>query len=246
MVPDALILFTADVHLGSEDRGLVNRFLRFLESAPGGATVILLGDIFDRWVGPGQENIPPYREVLETVADIRRRGRLVRWLDGNRDFLIGRHLRRTGLADVAAGEALHLKVGGENPVALTALHGDVLFPHDAAYRLWRRISRSRLFQKTSDILPFPVRSRLGRGLRFWSDRKNLRTRSVEFSVSPGRAIPFFRAGADAIVHGHAHREGMTEISTPWGAKRIFSLGAWNETGGSVLRVENGEFHFERF
>jgi UDP-2,3-diacylglucosamine hydrolase len=197
------VAFIGDSHLLAGDE-TVDRFLRFLESAPARfARLVLVGDIFDLWLARPHLHEEHHRRTLAALETTRRAGLAIDYVVGNRDFgvegLPGSPFDR--VATVSLAEA------GEEP-AWIAEHGDLVNEDDRQYRGWRAFARSRPVLGSFLRLP----GGLGVPLSQWLERK-MRTSNLaykrEFPTAHAvrRAEGLFqRTGARFLVLGHFHQE----------------------------------------
>ena len=81
--------FVSDLHLDPATPEIAERFLRFLEGpVQGAASLYLLGDVFEAWLGDDDPE-PAHRDVVAALAAVTDRGTLLYLMHGNRDFLLG-------------------------------------------------------------------------------------------------------------------------------------------------------------
>ena len=107
--PGTLVL--GDLHLDVSPRGAPpERFANWLRALEDVPRVVILGDLFDAWVGPSHLRLPAARAVCELLAELPRRGTALEVLHGNRDFLLDRAFERGS----------RLVLPGRQPVALVA------------------------------------------------------------------------------------------------------------------------------
>lgn len=67
-------LFISDLHLSPQRPGTVSLFLRFLrERAVQGASLYILGDLFDAWIGD-DDSRPPIPEIVAALRQLADRG----------------------------------------------------------------------------------------------------------------------------------------------------------------------------
>ncbi len=130
----------ADAHLGGPGGGagpLIEQLQRLPER--GCQRLLLLGDIFQVWVGSRRFETPEVRELLPVLADLRRQGIRLDYIEGNRDFF----LAASPYADLfdSIGTEVSFQVGG---VRYLAVHGDGLNDADRQYLFWRWLSKSAL------------------------------------------------------------------------------------------------------
>ena len=82
------LLFIGDVHLDRDDADL-EAFLGFLDgTARSASTVVLMGDLFNLWIGDRALEQPHQRAVIDALASLRSRGVAVRYVEGNRDYRV--------------------------------------------------------------------------------------------------------------------------------------------------------------
>lgn len=95
---DERVWVTGDVHLDPGDAQRAQFFLRFLSEARRSADrLVLLGDVFDYWIGPRHGRSSSYRPVIEAFEEAAREGFPLDFVAGNRDFLGPSELRSIGL-----------------------------------------------------------------------------------------------------------------------------------------------------
>ncbi len=72
---DATVVVVGDVHLSPEHEEPASRFEAFLRRLPADVkTLVLLGDIFDYWVGRKQAADPFAARFLRALRDVAERG----------------------------------------------------------------------------------------------------------------------------------------------------------------------------
>src|SRR5690606_13322730 len=93
----------------------------------------ILGDLFEAWIGDDAIG-DLERGVAEGIRAVAQRGVNVRFMRGNRDFLLGRdYCERAGMRLLP--DACVLDIGG---LPTLLLHGDTLCTDDHAYQAFRR------------------------------------------------------------------------------------------------------------
>jgi UDP-2,3-diacylglucosamine hydrolase len=190
-------LVIADLHLDVDRPAEHALFLRFLKAAEDAPALVILGDLFEYWLGPS--HVPNARPLLEALrafpGDV--------WLiPGNRDVLVGSEVAAFGVQLAMDG----LRVQGPTGSAdLLLLHGDELCVKDRSYQRLRRILRRRSLRAVLRGLPAPVARRLARRLRNTS--KSAVSAKAPLTVRQDRAEAARRltqTGAHTLVVGHAH------------------------------------------
>ncbi|MGH8311570.1 MAG: UDP-2,3-diacylglucosamine diphosphatase, partial [Steroidobacteraceae bacterium] len=74
----------ADLHLDVGDAELVRGFVRWLTVLERPPRLVILGDLFDVWVGRAQERMPGAPLVLDALKALRERGCEIAIVPGNR------------------------------------------------------------------------------------------------------------------------------------------------------------------
>jgi len=213
------VAVVADAHLGGpggDARPLVEQLLRL--PAEGAERLLLLGDLFQAWVGFRQYETPGVRALVEGIAELRRRGLRVDYVEGNRDFFLAAGPYGANFDSVAFECAF--ESGG---VRYLAVHGDGLNDRDRPYLAWRWLSKSAPVKTVVRVLPRRV---VGRFVDA-AERRLSRTNFKHRAEIPEAAIRRYGArrlaeGHDVLLLGHFH-EPRT-LSVPGGEIRL--LDAW--------------------
>lgn len=221
----------SDLHLAAGTPRTFAAFAAHLLNTPADA-VVLLGDVFEFWVGDDQRHLPFERQCLDVLTRAARRLHLA-FMAGNRDFLAGDALR----------EACGWQVLGD-PTVLQAFgrswlltHGDELCLADTEYQRFRALSRGDAWQR--DFLAQPLSARLAQATaaRAASEARKRETGidpELWADVDPDAAAAWLRAtGAATLVHGHTHRPG-TETLEPGLDRQVLS--DWDLDHGSRAEV----------
>ena len=213
------IAVVADAHLdgpGGEAGPLLDQ-LRALPSS-GASRLLLMGDLFQAWVGFPQFEPPGLAAFLAVVDALRAGGMRVDYLEGNRDFFLAGSRYAAHFDSV--GDELSFACGG---VRYLAVHGDGLDDEDVQYRLWRRLTKSLPVRLAMRFLP----TRLARRLVDSTERKLAQTNFKHRVAIPTVAIERFAArrlaaGHDVLLLGHFHEERRWAV--PGGD--VWLLPAW--------------------
>ena len=84
-------LFISDLHLAVERPQITGQFIRFCDDiAARAATLYILGDLFEHWIGDDDETDPLGATVSGALAVLAARGTRIFLMQGNRDVLMGR------------------------------------------------------------------------------------------------------------------------------------------------------------
>ncbi len=231
-------LFVSDLHLDPERPAITELFGRFLdEEARAADALYILGDLFEAWVGDDDPS-DTGAFVAGKLRGLRDAGVPVRFLRGNRDFLLGdEYARRAGM-EILPDPAVVPLYG--KPVLL--MHGDLLCTDDTAYQAFRAQTRDPRWQAQFLAQPLAARLAFAQQARAASraHQSGLQAQGAMDAITDATPATvddtFARYGLDRIIHGHTHRPKVHEER---GGTRIV-LGDWYEQG-SVLRADRDRF-----
>jgi len=132
------VALIADAHLGGPG-GPAGPLVAQLQALPGQGCrrLILLGDLFQAWVGFPSFETADVAAVVAALRDLRRQGVEIDYVEGNRDFFLAGSPYADAFDRVVLETAF--TVGGRRYLAV---HGDGLNDRDWKYRFWRRVSKS--------------------------------------------------------------------------------------------------------
>lgn len=199
--------------------------------------VVMLGDIFELWVGDEQVDRPFEASCVAAMADAASHRELA-FMVGNRDFLAGARLwREAGLR--ALPDPTVLDAWGQR-VLLT--HGDALCLDDRPYQAFRTEVRGEAWRKAFLARPLADRLAMAAEIRQASRTRRQFDGSSLADVDPAEAVKWMHAmGTREMVHGHTHRPGSHALAP--GFKRHV-LSDWDlDTAGraEVLRLTRDGF-----
>jgi UDP-2,3-diacylglucosamine hydrolase len=225
---EAPVTVVGDVHLDERLPEIERRFLAWLRRQEGrGGTVVLLGDVFDAWIGSGQEREAAVQPALEALRRLAASGVRLCFQPGNRDFLLK---RLPGVALEPWPDVVRTTWGGRR-VLLT--HGDLLVTEDPGYQRMRRILRARSFQTLLAAVPYRGRQGLAQALRRASARANRRKARRMLDIDYGLARRWLEeAQCDLLVAGHVHTGVHHRLEGPT-AREGRVLKDWDREGGVV-------------
>jgi UDP-2,3-diacylglucosamine hydrolase len=201
------IEFISDLHLSQSTPRTQAAWEQLLRTTDADA-VVMLGDLFEAWVGDDSRCLPFESSCVETLAAASRRCALY-FMAGNRDFLVGAEM-------LAACGVQRL----DDPIVLRAFghdclltHGDSLCLADAEYQAFRQRVRSADWQRRVLARPLAERQALARELRVGSMERQLERGGATIDIDPATAIAWLaEAGAATLVHGHTHRPGSNALA----------------------------------
>lgn len=217
--PGDRVVLVSDLHLGAHDPATAEAFLDWVPGALAGATHgVLLGDLFEAWVGDDTDE-PLSARFAGTLAQVARSpGGPTLWLArGNRDFLLDAGPEGTPPYSARCGARLLddpcVMRLGTTRVAL--LHGDQLCIDDRAYQAFRAQVRDPAWQAGVLRLPLPVRVAQARAVRAQSREATAAKDEAIMDANAGEVAAVLDAlGAATMVHGHTHRPARHEPASP--------------------------------
>jgi UDP-2,3-diacylglucosamine pyrophosphatase LpxH len=201
MASESRIALVADSHL-SGPGGPSGPLLEQLAALPGQGCgrLILMGDIFQAWIGSPRFETAETVKVVDALRDLRRRGIRIDYVEGNRDFF----LKDSVYADAFDGVVLETSFEVDG-VRYLAVHGDGLNDKDWKYRFWRWLSKSAPVR----FLVFHIPHRLAHRMVHSTERRLSQTNFKHRAVLPEEAIRRFAErrlaeGHDVLLLGHFH------------------------------------------
>jgi len=233
------LLFIGDVHLDRDDPDL-DAFVEFLDStAQTASTIVLMGDLFNLWIGDRALEQPHQSAVIEALTRLRAQGMVVRYVEGNRDYRVAGAYLDTAL-DASSDDALCERRAARH---LRAIHGDLTNPADRQYRLWRRVSRSTPFWALFRCLPARRRLRLAESIERRMRRSNVAFKGAFPEIEVRQyAQQLLRPGESDLVLGHFHIEKELELDGD-ARRRVWVLPDWKSSRRHLRVTADGAIGF---
>ena len=227
---EAEVCIVSDLHLHPSEAAVIEAFDRLLASAP--ELVLILGDLFDYWVGRSQLAAREWSEAIDCLSRATRRGQRLYVLHGNRDFQLDAAFEKATGARVVAG-GLWLQRERRD---LLCLHGDELCQNDLGYQRAKRVLRNPALRFVMHRLPFSWSKRLAGKARRVSQETVQRARNENLEPSR-RALGEVAALGDIdLLFGHVHRAGCGDLTVRPGTKRFFVLPAFEDPDFGFARL----------
>lgn len=227
-------LLLSDLHLPPGPSDLRRSFRDFLLGpARDAATVYLLGDLFEYWIGD-DVGLRVYAPEIEELAALNATGTRIFFQHGNRDFLVGRAFARASGVNLLPDPVV-IDLHGV-PTLLS--HGDLFCTDDVGYQRWRRFSRNPLAQWIYRRLSRARRERIAGGLRNDSDTaKRNKAEQIMDVNSQVVARMIASHGVRRLIHGHTHRPAEHVVTLPAGEARRIVLADWRPDRREYFRVD---------
>ena len=220
--PPRLVALLADAHL-SGPGGPAGPLVRQLAALPdaGCRRLVLLGDLFQAWVGHRHFETADIAAVVTALRGLRRRGLRIDYVEGNRDFFLAGSPYADAFDQVAAEVAFE-----DGGVRYLAVHGDGLVEADWQYRCWRRLSKSVLSRRLAGRIP----AALARLIVDSTERRLSRTNFKHRRRLPEAAIRRYAErrlaeGHDFLLLGHF----LVARAWPVAGGQVRLLEAWFRT-----------------
>ncbi|MFM1987468.1 MAG: hypothetical protein RJA99_425 [Pseudomonadota bacterium] len=241
---DEPVLLASDVHLAPEAPAVAARFLAALRRhGPGSAHLVLLGDLFELWVGDdGADALAG--ELAGLLAGLARAGTRVWLMRGNRDFLLGVPVPAAPAAGYVARCGATL-LADPTPVSLHGVpalwaHGDALCTDDLVYQQWRRTCRDPAWQQAFLGRGLAERFAMGRAVRETSEAGKREKPGALMDVNPAAVdAAMDAAGAALLIHGHTHRPAVHRWQAGGIERSRVVLTDWDVDRGVLVRWEDG-------
>ncbi|MBC7940064.1 MAG: UDP-2,3-diacylglucosamine diphosphatase [Chitinophagaceae bacterium] len=199
--------FISDLHLCEAMPRTFDAFAMHLQQTPADA-VVILGDLFEVWVGDDVRRQPFESRCVEVLAEAASRLH-VAMMVGNRDFLLGSAMLRECGA-MALPDPTVLSAWGQR-VLLS--HGDALCLDDRPYQLFRSEVRTAAWQTAFLDKPLAERVELAAKMRRASQSRRRFDGNTDADADVGEAVRWMHAmGTAELVHGHTHRPGSNALA----------------------------------
>jgi UDP-2,3-diacylglucosamine hydrolase len=231
-------IFLADAHLFDPAAGNYQRLLAFLRQNRGRIRhLVLLGDIFDFWVGYRHTVFAPFVPLLEELRQQRETGTELIFVEGNHDFHMGPFFSEfLDCRILPDGGPLQL-----DDRRIFIAHGDLVNPDDKAYRMLRSALRCRLSRALLPLVPPDWAWSMAR----WASRLSGRKKKGPSAFLPEQALlnfarERFAEGFDTVITGHFHVPLFRQIED----KLLIALGDWIEQDSYAV-FEHGAFALKR-
>lgn len=236
----------SDLHLGEQAPATAHALAEHL-AASDADLIVLMGDLFEVWIGDEQLDAPadpasPMAQALQALAEAARR-RPVAMLTGNRDFLLGPEAARR-LGWTVLPDRCVLQAFGHRQVLV---HGDAECLDDRDYQRFRAQVRTPGWREAFLARPLAERMAVARSLRDGSEQRK-REQGLAGYADLDRAEMLSllaAAGADRLIHGHTHRPGDERLG-PGLSRHVLS--DWDLDGqhgparAEVLRLDASGLH----
>ena len=210
----------SDLHLQAGEPGTFEAWRAYMRSTHADA-VLLLGDVFEVWVGDDALAHDPFLQACAEVLRQASQRMAVGFMPGNRDFLVGSaFLNHCG---VQALQDPTLLSWGSQRILLS--HGDTLCLGDEAYQRFRAVARTPGWQAEFLARPLAERLAMAQAMRAQSEAHNQSMQSFADADEAMTLQWLHKAGSARLIHGHTHRpadhavaglaQGRRQVLSDW-------------------------------
>lgn len=196
----------SDLHLSPDTPATFDALAAHLQETSAEA-VLLLGDIFEVWIGD-ESRFEPFEARCAALLRAASAHRALFFMAGNRDFLVG--------AEMLAACGMQALT---DPTVLTAFgqrwllsHGDALCLEDKPYQAFRAQVRDPAWQAALLARPLEERRALARQMRAASKAQQAKQELWADLDTPACVELLQATGCHALIHGHTHRPGTHELA----------------------------------
>lgn len=210
--------FISDIHLDASLPATTACLQRYLSSTQADA-VLILGDLFEAWIGDDLRTQPYEAQCVDMLAEAGKRLHLGIMV-GNRDFLVGQALIQACCAHSMTDPTI-LKAWGQTALLI---HGDELCLADTEYLKFRQNVRQPAWQSNFLAQPLANRLAVARQMRQASQAHQKSQGKMEWAdVDESAAADWMtHSGADFLIHGHTHHPqtqsfgpGIRHVLSDW-------------------------------
>ncbi len=221
-------LFISDLHLSAAAPATLARFLRFCaEEAAAHAELLVLGDLFEYWIGDDTldaEDDAVSREVAAALHALAGRGVGVYLMHGNRDLLLGAGFLRATGAQLLADPCV-ASIGGRD---VLLAHGDAWCTRDVEYMRFRATVRQQATQRQFLAGARAARLAFMGAARAQSEAGKQAKAMQIMDVTPAAVDEALRAShLRLLIHGHTHRPAVHRFLLDGEAAERWVLPDWD-------------------
>ncbi len=220
--------FISDVHLKCETKTKGQKIISFLESLPQDTThLILLGDIFDLWVGDHAYFYKKFSKIITLLQRLKARGIEIHYFEGNHDLHLTQFWQNK-LGIQVHRDTYFFEWPG---ITVRAEHGDLMNPNDKGYLFLRKFLRTKSMEFVAHHLPGAlvgfIGDRSSQMSRVYTDRMNQKYKETVTALTHTYAKKVYpEKHFDLFVTGHTHVDDDFTFESGTKKIRSINLGSW--------------------
>lgn len=193
--------------------------------------LFILGDLFDYWAGDDDLADSFNASIVASLHALADRGVTVYFMAGNRDFLVGDAFAAAAGLTLLPDPCLRTIDG----ISTLLLHGDTLCTDDADYQRFRAQVRNPAWCTAFLSRPLAERKHEIEALRARSEaEKKIKPLAIMDVNAQAVAAALQQHGAQAMIHGHTHRQGHHRHAVAGRECARWVLGDWQPDRGNAL------------
>lgn len=236
------VYFVSDIHLGSRDERRYQLFMSLLDQliASPPSAFVLLGDIFDLWVGCHAYFLEKHEELLKKLDQLAAKGCEIHYFEGNHDLYLSRYFGKKQSYFIHPNSYKADWAGFK----IRMEHGDLANPNDKGYLFLRAFLRNPIIRFVLNHIPGSWVKSLGEkaseASRKYTDQFD------EDSVAVIRNYAKYLAKKDSfdyLITGHTHQKDEFEFLQEDRKVKSINLGSWFSEEISILTLNQGELKF---
>lgn len=166
--------------------------------------VLVLGDLFAVWLAMDEFLTPFQRSVIARFRHMMKREQTVRFVVGNRDYLVREGQLHKSFDEVIEDSA-DILIGTK---ITRVMHGDRINPDDLWYQRWHRLTRNGIARRLMRAAPSMMAQRISMRLERKLAGTNQSYKSGALPTAHLEALSrsAARAGVDQVLLGHFHAD----------------------------------------
>jgi UDP-2,3-diacylglucosamine hydrolase len=175
-------------------------FINTLSKNANCSTLIVLGDLFEVWVGDDAPATNASRAVIKSFKQMQAADKTVLLMHGNRDFLLGENFSHHAQCTLVRNDALVVHYQNHR---IALVHGDAQCTDDIAYQQFRARVRKPEWQAEFLRKPLSERQAVARAIRTESEHN--KSQQGYTDVNAQAALALMQAlQCPTLIHGHTH------------------------------------------
>ena len=229
----------ADLHLHEDQADEIQDFAKQICAVADSVdAVVVLGDLFDAWVGREMWSYPAFQPLLDAFQQLKRKQIRLILVRGNRDVLM--NPADVGVVHAELADRILWRQQA-NSKAILLSHGDEYCLNDLPYQRLRRSLRRPLIRTFLRILPHRLRKAIAARMRGHSERAVGRKPMDMMALDESAVESALKdVGAVGAVIGHLHQERRQELAE---GRFLQVLPAW-EPGAAAWPGESAGMRSE--
>ncbi|MCS7213871.1 MAG: UDP-2,3-diacylglucosamine diphosphatase [Candidatus Calescibacterium sp.] len=222
----------SDIHLRRND-SRKKIFIDFMEEYKRKGNIILLGDIFDLWIGVNLDMQSNFQEFIKVIEKGKNQ---IIYVEGNHDF----HLTWLDELGVVRTTEKEILLNGKK---FLISHGDI-YSGELSHRIYRKalIKTEKIFKIMVNGYFDRSINRIGEVFVSISRRKYMhpvasKKRNKIFSSMLSNAIQIAKEKKlDGVIFGHCHIPSFIKVE----GKIYLNSGFWSENYGTYIEIQDSQ------